>query len=162
MNGLNGFSLSYLKHQSKIFWVLFILLGILLISGSLGSVFYLDILLGFLVVIIGIEKLREEIYSHVNEREKKTVYESINYINNWMESTQDLTNLMKDKYNNRLFSLNNRQNELNRNLELKYRELVRKIIEVENKLNETNKILKILAKEYKTTKIKRPTKKKKM
>ena len=141
---MNGFFWNYLRHQSKLFWILFIVIGLLIIFGVLGM-FLLDLILGFIIVIIGIEKLREEVYSYKNEKDKQTVYESINYINNWMNSSTELTSLLRQKFDNRIFKLNNKNTELNKELEMKYRELVRKLVSLENKLNKVDRAMRILA-----------------
>ena len=144
MPPLNQFFWSYLRHQSKIFWALFIALGLFIIFGALG-IFILDIVLGFIMVIIGIEKLRDELYSYKNEKEKQTVFESINYINNWMSSNTELTNLLKDKYDTRFLKIDTKHTELNKEVETRYREIVRKLVDMENKLREVDRAMRILA-----------------
>jgi len=141
MNGDNRFMYTLGMHRNKVFWLLFIILGAVLVSGIMTSVFYIDILMGLFLVIIGIYKLGEEFITDNIKREQERVSEDIDNVMEWLSHSYEFTKRMKDTHENRLHHLDNKRADMDRRIEKNYREIVRKIIEVENRLNKTSKEL---------------------
>lgn len=141
MNGDSRFMYTLGMHRNKVFWLVFIILGAVLVSGIMTSVFYIDVLMGLFLVIIGIYKLGEEFITDNIKREQERVSEDIDNVMEWLSHSYEFTKRMKDTHENRLHHLDNKRADMDRRIEKNYREIVRKVIEVENRLNKTSKEL---------------------
>ncbi len=138
MNGFNHILDTYLCHYSKLFWLLFTLAGTMFIATvSLGlvSLFYLDVILGVALVVVGIHMLGEE-FSH--RRIRKSQDDSVRAINEllqWAEKSYDYTRAFKDRHEMRIYRLDHKRAEHENKVEEQFRSAVKKVIELENKLN---------------------------
>jgi hypothetical protein len=126
-------------HRNKIFWLLFVILGATLISGMITSVFYIDVLLGLLLVIIGLYKFGEEFITDNIRKDQQRFSEDIENVMEWLTHSYEFTKRLKDTHESRIHHLDSKRAEMNNRIDKNYREMVRKIIEVENKLNKTSK-----------------------
>ena len=144
MNGFNRAMGVYLAHYNKLFWLLFAAAGALFIfTGLLGltSTFYLDIILGVVIVVAGIHRLGEEFSHRSMRRAHDDSVRAINELLQWAEKSYDYTRSFKDRHEKRLFHLDQRRTQLEEKVEEQFRAAVKKIIEMENKLNKTVKSL---------------------
>jgi hypothetical protein len=139
MNGESGLTYTFGTHRNKVFWLVFIILGAVLVSGIVTSVFYIDVLMGLFLVIIGLYKIGEEFITDNLKGEQQRVSEDMDNVMEWLTHSYEFTKRMKDTHENRLHHLDHKRADMDKKIEKNYREIVRKIIEVENRLNKTSK-----------------------
>ena len=129
---------TYLCHYSKLFWPLFALAGAMFIATvSLGLVnlFYLDVILGVALVVVGVHMLGEE-FSHRSIRKSHDdSVRAINELLQWAEKSYDYTRAFKDRHERRIYRLDHKRAEHEKRVEGQFRSAVKKVIELENKLN---------------------------
>ncbi len=130
-----------MNNWTKAFWVLFIIAGALVITGSFIRIMFLDILLGIIVIAIGIQKLGEDLYGEELDREKGEIKEGVKYLTNWIDSNQNLTKNIKTRHEHRFHHIDRKRIEMDGIMKKGYRELAKKILETENKLNEISRAL---------------------
>jgi uncharacterized protein HemX len=100
-----------------------------------------DILLGLIIIVIGIERIGVEI-AHKKMLEKQSeLSENLFYVSKGLEENFNVASDTKQKTNFRIHQLDKKRIEMERDLNLKYRDAVRKIIELENKINNLSKSL---------------------
>lgn len=141
MNGSIGIIDYFLNHRNKIFWTFFILLGGFIIFGVLGSIYYIDVIIGLSAIAIGVMKLGEELSSRDLRAEQERIAEDINDISNWLAQNHTFVKKIKDKQDYRFMQFDKKRAELENRFEKQYRDIARKIIEVENRLNKNSKTL---------------------
>ena len=141
MNGENRLIYGLGTHRNRLFWLLFLILGSTLISGIVVNVFYIDVILGLFLVIIGLYKLGEEIFSKNLKKEQERVSEDIDNVMEWLSHSYEFTKHLKNTHENRLHHLDKKRAEMGDKIENNYRDVVRKVIEVENKLSKTSREL---------------------
>jgi hypothetical protein len=144
MDGLNQILDRYLIHYNKLFWLLFALAGgIFIITVILGyvSLLYLDIILGVALVVVGVHMLGEEFHNRTLRNDMNESVRTINELLQWAEKSYDYTRAFKDRHEKRLFSLDQKRADHEAKVEDQFRSAVKKIIEMENKLNKTLKSL---------------------
>jgi len=141
MNGDNRLLYTIGGHRNKMFWLLFIIIGAVLISEIVMNIFFIDILLGLFLVIIGLYKLGEEYITGNLKNEQDRVSEDMNNVMEWLSHSYEFTKKLRDRHENRLHHLDGKRADMDKKIEKNYRELVRKIIGVENKLNKTSREL---------------------
>lgn len=133
---LSGVSGYMAEHKSKIFWFFFIVLGIFVIGGEIFNLFFIDILLGLVMIVIGVQRLEEEHHKRTLESEQKKINETIKYMAQWLDASHDYISEVKNRHESRLFNLDKKKADLDSKVEMNYRDMVRKIIDIENRLNE--------------------------
>lgn len=127
---------------NKFFWILFIMMGVILIIGAaLGVLTLVEVLIAFIVIAIGAEKLGEEISDKRLQEEQGKINRDLLFISRWLEDNNVFTRQLKDRHESRLFNLDNKRAEIEKRQELGYRELARKILELENRMNEVSRAL---------------------
>jgi O-6-methylguanine DNA methyltransferase len=137
------FTLNWFKHWDKIFWYAFVCMSAALIIGALASLvpFEFFIAFGFLMIIIGSGKLAEEISKYNMISYQNDTYKKMHQISQNLEKTFDLANMSRDKNEFRIQKLHESRKETEREFEKSYRDLARKVIEVENKMSMVSKAL---------------------
>ncbi len=131
----------YNVNWDKIFWIVFILIGIVSIFTSLTGILSPDLLVGLVIIVIGVEKLAIDfIYVKVKENQKR-LNEGVYNVSRGIEQTYELTSRSKDRSEFRILQLDRKRIESEKRMEDRYRELAKKIIELENKLNDISKLL---------------------
>ena len=127
---------------NKVFWGLFLVIGIILIAGAVaGKLSLVEILVAFVVIAIGAEKLGEEISDKKLQEEQNKINRDILFISRWLENNNAFTRQMKDTHEKRILKLDNKRAEIEGKHETSYRDLARKILEMENKANEVSRAL---------------------
>ena len=127
------------RYYNQAFWLLFIAIGILVISGSILAVPLLDLALGLLLIALGLHKIYEEVRHKSQEEERKTLLKYLDKINTWLSSSHAHNKKLAAKADYRVHNLDRKQSNLERKIDKSYRELARKIIELENELNRISK-----------------------
>jgi O-6-methylguanine DNA methyltransferase len=133
----------FYSHWSKIFWTLFVIAVISLVASKIAGIIPLDtlILLGLLMVIVGAGKLSEELTSKRVMGHQSDVYQSLHNISQQLSSMFKLVDTYRVKTDHRLFQISRRRKDSEKRFEEKYRDVVKKIIEIENKVNRLSKIM---------------------
>ncbi|RLJ09993.1 MAG: hypothetical protein DRP15_01585, partial [Candidatus Aenigmatarchaeota archaeon] len=108
------------------------------------NTFFVDVILGFILVAMGIQKLSEDINNKVVRKNQDILGEALDFIVQWIEKAQGHIRHISVKNENRFHSWDVKRSEIEDKIERNYRDLVKKIIEIENRLNE-------LAKRYEKT-----------
>jgi O-6-methylguanine DNA methyltransferase len=137
------FSIHWFRHWDKIFWVVFVVMGLAVTAGWAVDLvsFEFFVLLGLFIVIIGAGKLAEEISKHNLMNYQDDMYRKLHQISNHLERTFNLAESYKTKTEFRLHKLEQRRKEMEIKTERNYSNLARKIIEMENRTNRISKIL---------------------
>lgn len=144
MNDFNRALDMYLSHFNKMFWLFFALAGtVFIVSVLLGfvSLLYLDILLGIVLIFTGIHRLGEEFYNRKLKNTQDDSIRAINEILQWAEKSYDYTRSFKDLHERRIYRLDQKRAKHEKTVEVQFRDAVRKIIEMENKLNKNMRSL---------------------
>lgn len=146
-------SIASYGYWNKLFWIVFTVLGIFIIIGAIGNVFLVEILLGLVVVIIGMERLAEEVDKQAIRGDQAKIHENIDYVSTWLGDSYAFTKQFKDLHESRLHRIDARYAALSQKAEQQYRDMVRKMLELENRnaalqktLAELEKNNKVLAK----------------
>jgi 5-bromo-4-chloroindolyl phosphate hydrolysis protein len=129
------------EYWSKVFWIVFIAIGLLIISGITTNLFVADIILGLVVVILGLERLLEELkHKELVARHEQT-RKDLEYFSDWLHENLQLTKSIKSRHDLRFFRMENRRVETTKRIEKQYRELARRITQAENRMNRTMRML---------------------
>ncbi len=139
------FSYAHLfRHWEKIFWLLFAAMSLSLIGGAIAHAisFGMFVILGLIIVIIGAGKLAEELTNMKVLGYQDDIYKKLTSISQQLEKTFDLASRHKRTTDYRVHKLEKRRIDTDIKLEKRYRELVSKILEIENKVNRLEKAMK--------------------
>jgi len=129
----------FVTHYNKVFWALFLAAVAVLLGGLFGNLPLFDVLLALILIVIALHKVEEDVLHSKIDYEKTYTDANIRRMNHLLGNHHIFTRNLKDVHEYRLHNLDTRRAELDFRLEQNYRELVRKIIEVENKLNDLSK-----------------------
>jgi len=131
----------YEVNWDHVFWIMFIITSIIAALTFFLGIVSSDILLGLIIIVIGIERIGVEI-AHKKMLEKQSeLSENLFYVSKGLEENFNVASDTKQKTNFRIHQLDKKRIEMERDLNLKYRDAVRKIIELENKINNLSKSL---------------------
>jgi len=125
------------------FWGFFILSAAVLIWSLYIGVIFLDILLSFMVIAIGFHGLLEELAERGNKKAFRRIDQSLLQLTEWMDRIQAFAKAIKDKHELRLHRLDTKRAQTERKFDRKTKELSKKMIDLENKLNSLKKELEI-------------------
>jgi hypothetical protein len=123
------------EHKNKIFWFFFIIAGVLIAFTGFGFIFA-EIVMGLLIIVIGVLKLIEETNQKRDDKEKERVRENLDYITSWLNENHTHTEKLKTKYDMRFFNSNKKKQEMGKKMEKNHRDVVRKVLDMENKFNQ--------------------------
>jgi hypothetical protein len=121
------------------FWVLFVIMGILVVSATFVRILYLDLMLGFLVIAIGLLKLGEEMSDRELRARHNNINESIKYLTHQLDSSNFFTNRIKEKHETRFLRMDTKRAEIEQIVEDKFDSLAKKLIDHENQLKDITK-----------------------
>ncbi len=125
-----------MNQWNRIFWAFFIFIGVVIILGTLAGVAYMELLLGLIIIILGIQKLGEEIHSSDIRKGQEKISRNMDYLTHWSNSTYDYIKNMKQRHEYRLYHLDKKRAEMEQRMESGYRDFAKKLFEMENKINE--------------------------
>lgn len=131
----------WFRHWDKIFWVLFAVIALSLLTGVIAAAMPFESFAIFLaiVVIIGAGKLSEELTNTKVVGYQDDIYKKLSSISQQLENTFEIATKHKRTTDYRVHKLDKKRIDTDIKLEKKYRELVSKIIEIENKVNKLSK-----------------------
>ncbi|NIO23061.1 MAG: hypothetical protein GTN38_03490 [Candidatus Aenigmarchaeota archaeon] len=134
-------SMHWFRHWDKIFWVLFAVIALSLLTGVIAAAMPFESFAIFLaiVVIIGAGKLSEELTNTKVVGYQDDIYKKLSSISQQLENTFEIATKHKRTTDYRVHKLDKKRIDTDIKLEKKYRELVSKIIEIENKVNKLSK-----------------------
>jgi hypothetical protein len=136
-------SLHWFRHWDKIFWTFFALIGLTVAIGGFAGLMPAEflMLLGAFIIIIGAGKLAEEITKRKLMGYQDDIYRKMHQISQHLEKTFDIASMNKDKTEFRIQKLDQKRGEMEKQMNKNYRELARKIIELENRMNKLTKAM---------------------
>ena len=124
--------------KSTVFWTLFALIGLLL-ALRLPAV---EILLGVMAIFLGVYKLGDELDQRKSQKDREALQETLQDIRLWIEKEYEHLKRMETRYETRFFRMDSKLIAANRKAadasklqEKAYRDLVRKILDLENRMN---------------------------
>jgi methylated-DNA-protein-cysteine methyltransferase-like protein len=137
------FSIHWFRHWDKIFWTVFVIMGLAIaVGGAIDLIsFEFFLVLGVFMVIIGAGKLAEEISKHKLMNYQDDIYRKLHQISQHLERTFSLVNSEKSKTEFRLHKLDQRRKMMEVKIENNYRGLARKTIDLENRANRISKVI---------------------
>jgi hypothetical protein len=138
---------------NRVFWVVFVVLGAFIIAGTMVRIIYLDIVMGLLVVGVGAARLAEEITHRKMQHRHRSMHESINYLTSRLDSASGLAERLKENSESRFFKVDNKLRVLSGNMDDKYDAAVKKVIGLENRINDHSKFMLELAKRQESIKL---------
>jgi DNA anti-recombination protein RmuC len=132
---------AWFKHWDKVFWVFFLIMVCVVAFGGFSGLisFEFFILLGILLIVIGAGKLAEEISKHKIMGYQNDIYKKIYQLSQHLEKTFNVATMNKEKTEFRLQKLDQKRSEFEKRMEKRYREIAKKVIELENKINKLAK-----------------------
>jgi len=133
---------------NRIFWAIFTLIGILLIAGFFVKLLYVDLLLGFLVIAVGVVKLSEELSSNEMKGRHSDINESIRYLTHMVDDANRSMERLKEKSDHRFHHFDGKRAEIEQQIEDNYDSLAKKIVQQENKLNDVTKAVVEIARRH--------------
>jgi hypothetical protein len=136
----------YLRHYNKIFWILFVIAGITYITAqvfALIDITNLDLVLGLILIVVGLHRIGTEYTQRTIKRIQDDTNRSVNELLQWAEKSYDYTRGFKDRHELRIHRLDVKRAELEEKVEEQFRDAVKKVLEIENRVN---KVLKPLEK----------------
>jgi methylated-DNA-protein-cysteine methyltransferase-like protein len=134
------------SHWGKAFWILFVATAVALffMGRGLGGTM-VDLFFWLMIIILGTGKLSEEFFDRKLMRYQDDIYKKIHQVSKQLEQTFELANRGLAKADHRFFRIStistSMKKDLQKDSEKKYRELVRKIIEVENNMNKLARVV---------------------
>lgn len=136
-------SVSWFRHWDKVFWLLFAVMFLSVAVGTSLSLIAFDfgLILGTLVVIIGAGKLATEISSYKIMGYQDDLYKKLHQLSLHVEKTFNLADSHKTQSDMRLYRIGQEKRELKNDFEKRYRDMARKVIEIENRINELSGVM---------------------
>ena len=128
-------------HISRGFWVSFAVLALLTIYGLIARLFFIDVLIGLLVILVGLHGLLYEYNQRLLTSDRRKIRENFEYITQWLDNSYSFLKSINTRHEGRLHSLDVKRAQADEKLENIFRDAVKKIIDVENKLNKTIRIV---------------------
>ncbi len=122
------------------FWILFVIMGIFVVGSALVRIIYIDLMLGFIVVAIGVLKLGEEISEKEIRNRHSNINESIKYLTHQLDSSNVFANRVKEKHETRFLHLDTKRAEIEQIVEDKFDSLAKKLIDHENRIRDITKV----------------------
>ena len=113
----------------KTFWMMFVFLEFAIIMGNVWFFSPLGVILG------------DYILHKEREAQMKRHNQSIEKMKSWLNNQYHLTQGIRDLHDYRFHSMDRKKAELDEKIEEKYRELAKKIIEIENRLNLVSRVV---------------------
>jgi Fic family protein len=125
------------------FWLFFMLAGAILIAGFITSTIFADLLLSAVVIAIGLHGLLEEFTHRESRKAFRRVDESLQQLTEWVEKSHLFAKSTRERHELRLYHIDNRRAQAEQKLEKRARELSRKIVDLENRVNSIKKSLSV-------------------
>ncbi|MBL7206014.1 MAG: hypothetical protein ISS36_00275 [Candidatus Aenigmarchaeota archaeon] len=119
---------------NNIFWAVFILILISLIATVLTGFLYVYMFFGLFTIIVGIQMLSLEFQERRIKNRQEELRVAINRVIRWVNQ-----NYRQEKPKDRVSELTEKKKELLNEVENRNRLIIKKMLELENKLNEVSK-----------------------
>ncbi len=142
MSHINRVITEYMNHYNKLFWLFFAVAGgIFILSTTIGwiTLAYLDLALGLIIIAAGVHRIGDEFFKRRIINAQMEQVRSINELLQWAEKSYDYTRAFKDRHEKRLHRLDVKRALHEDKTEEQFRDAVKKIIQMENRLNKALK-----------------------
>jgi Fic family protein len=123
------------------FWGFYVLAAATLIAGLITSTIIADLLLASMMIAIGFHGLLEEHAARESRKAFRRLDASFQQLGEWIEKANMFMRSISERYELRMYHLDTKRSLAERKFERKARDLSKKIIDLENKLNSIRKTL---------------------
>ena len=132
----------WFRHWDKVFWLFFILMCLAIAAGGVMGLISLEffVVLGIFMVIMGAGKLASEITHRKVMNYQDDIYKKLHQMTQHLEKTFELASMNKEKTEFRIGKMHQSRKEMDKKIDRNYRELAKKIIDTENRINKLYKI----------------------
>jgi hypothetical protein len=117
------------------FWAFYMLTAAVLISGLIANAILAAILLSLLVITAGFQGLLEEVTARGNRKAIRRIDESIQQVSDWVQRSYFFSKEIKERFDLRFHNIDTKRSQLEQVVQKNNRELKKRLIETENKLN---------------------------
>ena len=124
---------------NNIFWIVFAIAGIISVVMALTDMFFLGIVLALMIILSGIAKLEQDAHKSDFIKSMNNVERDVRSLKENVEKGHYFASTINEKTEKRLQRLDAKRVDADRKAEKRFRDLVRKIIEIENTLNKMKK-----------------------
>jgi hypothetical protein len=125
----------------RIFWMLFVLLEIAVILGSVWFYSPALFIVGFVIIVAGFSKVGEHVRHQDTRHELLKNREKMEKMTNWLNSQYELTQGIKNLHDHRLHKMDMKRADIEGTIDKKYTELAGKMIDIENRLSLVSRAL---------------------
>jgi hypothetical protein len=122
-------------YYNRLFWAVFIIVAALVIAGALLNIMMLEIVLALLIIAAGLHKLEVEYMRRSVEEEQKRLDSFIGEIRHSAHNASLSVHDTQKASEYRIHKLDTKRADLETKIEQNYRELVKKIFDLENNMN---------------------------
>jgi len=119
----------------KVFWMMFVLLEAAIILGNVWAFSPLGVILGFVLIAAAFARIGDNILSARLHSRLGSNTKTIEKMRSWMNNHYELTRSIKDLHDHRIQKMETKKTDIDEKVEKNYREIVGKIIDLENRLN---------------------------
>jgi hypothetical protein len=130
-----------MHRYDKVFWLMFVILEAAIVIGNAWNYTPMGVILGFLVLAVGFARFGDYMVHKEREAAMKKHNSAIERMKSWLNNQYQLTQGIKELHEYRLHNMEKRKIDLDEKIESNYRELARKIMEIETRLNLVSKVV---------------------
>lgn len=124
-----------MNRYDHVFWMLFVLLEFTIILGTIWFFHPIVVIVGFVVIVAGFAKIGDFLHLETIKNDIKDHKDTVKKMTDWLNRQYELTQGIKTLHESRFHRLDGKGTEVDEKLDKNYRELVGKIIDVENRLS---------------------------
>lgn len=130
-----------MKQLDQLFWLLFIVMGIGVVTSTFFESLFIDIVLGIVIITLGINKLAIESSQRKITLSQGTVLRQISQIFDWLEQNHKHSKNLRDKTDFRFDKIHKKHSDIDEAVEDKFNQLSKNMFQIENKLKEISRAL---------------------
>lgn len=133
-------SIHLVKHWDKIFWLTFIAMLVFLAASAMQSTIKFEhIVLWVFLILIGSGKLSQEVFGRKTLNYQDDLYRKLHTVSKQLEQTFNMANAHKERTDFRFYTLNKKRRDIETKIDKNYRDIAKKLIEIENRVNRLSK-----------------------
>ena len=128
-----------MNFYNHIFWAVFVAAAIVSIIIALGDLFFFGVIFCLFVILAGIAKLEQDKNNKEIIDSFDTIDDEMSTLSRNFEKSHLYTRDTRDQTDSRIQKFESKRIETEKQIEKMYRDVVKKIIQIENSLNKMNK-----------------------
>lgn len=118
-----------------VFWGLFIVTGALIIAEALLGIYVIELLIGLVLLLAGIERLAVDMRDRVIMAQQERNNSKLDYTLSSLENHYDLSKALNDRHELRLFRLETRRQEAERQANRRLGQMERRLSKLEERMS---------------------------